>query len=355
MSYDLEILNLDDSKEINEYRKLLKNKGIDHPYYSYAFLHHHRIANSLSLVFHFKNESQTLAIMPILIRKVDSGHEELYDAISPYGYSGPLFHKASKEDIKGFWDAVDKWYQENKVVTEFIRFHLNDNEKYYSGQCVPTLNNIYGCLPPTFDEQWNTFLPKVRNNYRKAEKENLVFKLYTGKEISEDIITSFYIVYSETMKRNKASEFLYFSKEHFIKLVFANPEHFSIALVFKEDIAVSSELIIYVGDCIYAYLGGTLSNYFHCRPNDFLRVEIIRWAILKKNKHYILGGGIINDDGLYKFKKSLFPKSEDRIFYTGRKVIDREKYDLLNERTGISKHEDGENHNFFPLYRNTSK
>ena len=143
---------------------------------------------------------------------------------------------------------------------------------------------------------------------------------------------------------------LYFSLEHFENMILKNKENFTIVLVYKDDVAISTELIIHLNDCMYAYLGGTLSDYFNCRPNDYLRVEVIRWGIEKGKSHYILGGGITNGDGLYKFKKSLFPNSTDRIFYTGRKIINKTKYDELCELVcgPVNEKETG---SFFPLYR----
>ena len=39
--------------------------------------------------------------------------------------------------------------------------------------------------------------------------------------------------------------------------------------------AFSGEIILIAGDTLYSYLGGTLSDYFKYRPNDFLKIEVM--------------------------------------------------------------------------------
>ncbi|MBC73620.1 MAG: hypothetical protein CMH47_15440 [Muricauda sp.] len=349
--FDLDIIELDQQEGIDSYKHLIKTEWNNNPYYLYEYLSHHKSDNNKIIAFNFKVNGASTIIMPMILREIEASKEPFYDIISPYGYNGPLYEEGVNEQIiKKFWELVDEWYTKNNVISEFVRFHLNGNHQNYTGETVSTLNNVFGPLMDTFEEQWDSFVSKVRNNYRKAEKENLTIKFYEGKAIEPHHLTSFYDIYVSTMKRNGASKMLYFSLEHFENMILNNKENFTIVLVYKDDIAISTELIIHLNDCLYAYLGGTLSDYFACRPNDFLRVEVIRWGIQKGKGHYILGGGITNGDGLYKFKKSLFPNSTDRVFYTGRKIINKTKYDELCELVCAPVNEK-ETGSFFPLYR----
>ncbi|WP_192807510.1 GNAT family N-acetyltransferase [Croceivirga radicis] len=348
---ELDIIELDKAEGINAYDHLIKTKWNNNPYYVYDYLSHHKSKNNKILAFNFKVNGVSTIVMPMILREIEISKDSLYDIISPYGYNGPLFAKGTKESIiKKFWEHVDQWYAKNNVVSEFVRFHLNANHQGYSGEAIPTLNNVFGTLMNNFDNQWDSFVSKVRNNYRKAVKEGLSIKFHKGATIQYHHIGMFYDIYVSTMKRNGASKMLYFSLKHFENLILKNKESFTIALVYKDDIAISTELIIHFDNNLFAYLGGTLSDYFNCRPNDYLRVEVIRWGIENAKSHYILGGGITNGDGLYKFKKSLFPDSTDRVFYTGRKIINKAKYDELCTLVfrGNCKNE---LNTFFPLYR----
>jgi len=109
-------------------------------------------------------------------------------------------------------------------------------------------------------------------------------------------------------------------------------------------------------DTVFAFLGGTNAEYFSHRPNDFLRVKVIEWAIQNNKKHYVLGGGIKDGDGLYKSKKSFFPKDDDVVFYTGRKIVNQPIYDELSlciSSTYASLGREELNNQFFPFYRLT--
>lgn len=352
-NYQLEIIDLDDGDGLNAYKELIKSEWGDNPYYLFEYLSHHRSDTNQLVAFNFKEGNKSRVVMPMVVRQIELAQEPLRDAISPYGYSGPLYKNNTDSIVlKKFWEAVDDWYKKNDVVSEFVRFHLNGNHEHYSGHCVPTLNNVYGPLMDRFEPQWDAFLSKVRNNYRKAAKAELTIKFFEYSEIGPEHVADFYAIYVSTMKRNGASKSLYFSLEHFEDLILNNKENFTIVFVYKDAVPVSTELIIHLESSLYAYLGGTLSDYFEYRPNDFLRVEVIRWGIDKGYTHYVLGGGITNGDGLYKFKKSLFPNSTDKVFYTGRKIIDPKKYEKLCALAGFSD-EDLVPGAFFPLYRKT--
>ena len=47
-----------------------------------------------------------------------------------------------------------------------------------------------------------------------------------------------------------------------------------IAVTYFEDKPISTELIIVNENVMHSFLGGTISDYFNLRPNDFLKIEI---------------------------------------------------------------------------------
>ena len=357
-NYKLHIYNLDEPSEIQNYKKLLSKKWNNNIYNSVEHLDYFKSNTGEVKFFIFKKNGDILALMPLILRNINfDSKEDLYDVTSPYGYSGPMFCEyATTEDISSFWEYVDRWYANNNVVTEFIRFSLTDNQREYSGNLLNTLLNVKGKLFENFNDQWNSFLPKVRNNYRKAENNNLSFKIYSNAEITKEVISTFKDIYINTMKRNNAQSIYFFSKDYFETLILSNPDNFSIAIVYFEDHPISAELIINLDKTIFAYLGGTDANYFNYRPNDFLRVNIIKWAISENFEYYVLGGGMKDGDGLYKSKKAFFPKNEDVYFYTGRKIINPELYEqlcCLHDSNFKNLSDNDLNQKFFPYYRTT--
>ncbi|MGJ8734265.1 MAG: NeuD/PglB/VioB family sugar acetyltransferase [Cellulophaga sp.] len=348
--YNLFVKDLKTLEEINVYKELLTNYWCNNVYYTYEYLKYYENSTDELRYFLLTEDGIPATIMPFYIRKIDA-IENYKDVITPYGYGGPLCKDCSKTKILNhFWSMVDSWYNKNNIVSEFVRFNLNGNHVNYTGELSATLRNVKGTVKENDEDQWTAFSTKVRNNYRKAEKHELTFKLYEGNEITDSVIENFHKVYIETMDRNNAKEIYYFPKQYFENLIHANPNSFAIAKSYKDNVVASVELIIINNNTLYAFLGGTRAKYFECRPNDYLRVEILKWAVQQEKKFYILGGGLKDDDGLYKSKKVFFPKDDDVVFYTGRKIINKEIYDSLSEPI-VSATACDEVCNYFPVYR----
>ena len=330
-AYSLEMHSISDQLDEAKYNSALEEFTKFNIFYSLQYFNY-STDRELSY-FILKKNDEAKILMPISFNKISTptfNDISYFDATSPYGYSGPLFNNAVDNDIIIFWKKIDKWYKENNVITEFIRFNLEDNHSHYSGHLIPSLRNIKGKISD-FDILWNNFKQKVRNNYRRAEKSMLTCEIYSGI-ISDEIIDSFYSIFIKTMERNTATKNYFYPKKYFKNLVKHNQNKILLAIVYKEKIPISGEFIIINDDILYSYLGGTLSEYFETRPNDFLKIQVIKWAVENNKKNYVLGGGRKDFDGLYQYKKSFFPKDDDVIFYTGRKIINEEiYYNLLKD------------------------
>jgi sugar O-acyltransferase (sialic acid O-acetyltransferase NeuD family) len=325
--YTLKCIEINTDEDVNNYHTILDKFKAFNTFYSLEYCNHN-ILKKLHY-FIFSKNGEPCVIMPLFLYNVNLDKKDethtFYNAVSPYGYSGPLINEIigfSKLEL--FWQAVDHWYQSNNVVTEFVRFNLNNNQKGYTGHLLSTLNNVKGKLT-TFNDIWDSFKPKVRNNYRKAENNNLKAEIESSS-IGQETIDSFYAIYIATMKRNKATQNYFYPKSYFENLIYNEQNKIVIALIYFEDKPISTELLIVNGDAMYSYLGGTISDYFHLRPNDFLKIEMIKWGLQNNMKYYALGGGRKDGDSLYKYKKAFFPKDDDVMFYTGRKVIDNVQY-----------------------------
>ncbi|KGK29126.1 GNAT family N-acetyltransferase [Cellulophaga sp. E6(2014)] len=347
-SLSLKVIELNSKENIEGYKILLNSFWSNNIYYNYEYLIYYENDQQNLRYFLLELHGEPIVLMPFFMRRIDSNlklDNEFYDVITPYGYGGPLFDENVKNYLEYFWNKVDAWYSRNNVVSEFVRFSLRQNSDNYTGNLEHTLTNVRGLILEDQDKQWQNFVPKVRNNFRTAEKNNLSFVAKIGSNISQNDIVEFHSVYIDTMKRNNASEIYFFSLEYFQNLIFSNTQNFSIVFTEKDGVVISTELIIFWKDTMYAFLGGTRGDYFHLRPNDFLRVNIIKLASELKFKYYVLGGGRVDGDGLYKSKKAFFPKDEDPIFYTGRKIINSLVYSqLTQEHTSIKT-------SFFPAYR----
>ncbi|WP_378187985.1 NeuD/PglB/VioB family sugar acetyltransferase [Aquimarina sp. W85] len=337
------------------YKKLLQDLNNSNPFYKVELLDTSNMHKHPLCYFVLEENSTPLIAMPFYARSIDTQlGDDFKDVISPYGYSGPLFNSdlITNQHIKQFWKHVDTWYRENNIISEFIRFSLNDNHLHYSGTLIPSLKNVRGKIIDK-DAQWKEHKSKVRNNYRKALQEELKLVVYDDL-ITENIIKDFYRIYIQTMHRNNAHDLYFHPIDYFEEFIQNNPESVIIAMVYKDGEPISTELILKDDDTLYSYLGGTLSEYFYTRPNDFLKIEIITWARGQKFKYYVLGGGREDDDGLYKYKKYFFPNDEDVVYYTGRKIVNEELYNAIVREKLEANEIHPENFNkkvYFPQYR----
>ncbi|TWH99159.1 acetyltransferase (GNAT) family protein [Flavobacterium tiangeerense] len=351
------IYNLSTEEGIDKYKFMLSSFCENNPYYLIDYIN--IFSNSLKNLMCFSlvsEESNSVILMPGYLKPIVIGNEttHYFDFITPYGYSGPFFSENTRDsDINFFWDQVDKWYAENDVVSEFIRFNLSGNQTNYSGKIFPTMLNVKGKIIDK-ENQWKEFDAKVRKNVKRAERENLSSKVFYIN-IPKEKVKEFYEIYIQTMNRTNANENFLYTIEQFQIFLNNNKQHAAICTVYFENIPVSSELLLVSKDTIFSFLGGTNELYFDKRPNDFLKVEVLNWARSIDKKYYVLGGGYGFEDGIFKYKKSFFP--DDVVpYYTGRKIINNKVYEELVNKLNKVRFSNGlptleiEDNTFFPLY-----
>lgn len=351
----LETLTVNTNEASSYYHNIFSEFKFHNPFNSLELIKPLEDDENTLVCFVLRKKNVPIIIMPVYVRPIEAEelNDKYYDAISPYGYSGPMYDANIDDDyLRFFWSEVDSWYLQNNVVSEFIRFSLNYNYRCYTGNLDPSLVNVRGRLLP-IETLWKNFKQKVRNNVRKAEKSNLRFEIFHG-EFGSDIIKNFHDIYIDTMDRNMAANKYYFSLAYFKQLLSNNPLACAIAFVYDKQTPISAELILISEDSIYSFLGGTNSKYFEVRPNDYLKYKVAEWGFNQNKQYYILGGGRENKDGLYSYKKSFFSNDQDAIYYTGRKIVNLDMYKKLTELSLKFKINEFERNivlNYFPIYR----
>jgi hypothetical protein len=325
--YEFRVFEIASSEKVTLYKNALEKVGNHWPYHRHELLNVRLNEEAKLMCFLYSKEDKVQVVMPFYMRPIAIGNQKTgyFDVTSPWGYTGPLFRGAVQEDIaKEFWSYVDNWYAENNVVTEFVRFNFLDSHLFYSGHSVHTLYNVRGELKED-DVIWNNIQSKTKNKIRNAYKNNLEFVMYHG-DIPEDKVREFYEIYISTMDRNQAVDTFYHTLDYFREFVAANLDCCAIGMVYRDGKAVSTELFLMTNDTIFSFLGGTFSDYFKYRPNDFLKMETIKWAREKGLKFYVIGGGLKDNDSLYQYKKKFFRFDDDLQFFTGRKILNIEAY-----------------------------
>lgn len=269
-------------------------------------------------------------------------HGKYYDLSSPYGYGGFMGNVSDKQNLMNEWNqyCVEKGY-----VCEFVRFNLfSEYYTYFDGIVETHSHNVVRSLELSLDDMWMDFKQKVRKNVKKANKHELEIVHDSNGKYLDDFLR----IYYGTMDRTEAKEDFYFTKE-FFEMLNRMKDNVMYFHVRYKGIIISTELVIYGAENCYSYLGGTDREYFDMRPNDFLKYEIIKWAIGKGLKNFVLGGGYGSDDGIFQYKTCLAPNGIVD-FYIGKKIFDEEVYQKLVDIRCKEKMFDRDS-SYFPVYR----
>ena len=274
------------------------------------------------------------------------------DIATPYGYGGPFGwgHRWSPDTLRAFWLEVDAWAARSRVVSEFVRLSLfSETLVEYPGDRRSTADNVVRALKSQ-DELWRDFEYKVRKNVNKARASGVTVRI----DERGDHLDDFLAIYTSTMSRRNAQESYYFPREYFERIHTDLKGQFAYFHAFVGGSMVSTELVLVSADRIYSFLGGTDAAWFHVRPNDLLKVEIMNWAHSVGKTEFVLGGGYAPGDGIYRYKLSLAPGG--RVpFSVGHRVLNAGAYEaLLRARHRFAATQSAEwkpNPEYFPAYR----
>lgn len=273
------------------------------------------------------------------------------DVTSPYGYGGAYYwgDADAKADVSAaFWVAYDKWAKREGCISEFIRFHLFEQDMTsYPAEKVLRNKNIVRTLTLSEDDLWMDFKHKVRKNVKKSQKAGLECI------IDEDgrYLTDFLALYKSTMDRRDAADFYYFKREYFEAVFNHLPANSAYFYVLDGHKIVSTELVLYSSETVYSFLGGTREEAFDKRPNDLLKYKVMLWAKERGISNYVLGGGYMPEDGIYRYKQSFAPNGE-YCFYTGQRITNMGRYEkLVNARKKSLSVTWQPRDGYFPQYR----
>lgn len=274
-----------------------------------------------------------------------------YDIVTPYGYGGPVVLSCTDMEklMAAYREAFSAYCLEKNIVCEFIRFHLFDNvdvREHYYGETAHMLDNVVVDTTGVYDDIWMNYEHKVRKNVKKAVQNGLEVCVEQNLDHLEDFLA----IYYETMDRNQATDYYYFKRSYFEDIARLLPDNYVYFHVMKDGKVIATELVLCSENYAYSFLGGTNSEYYAVRPNDFLKDAVVRWCNETGRKCFVLGGGYHKDDGIYRYKRS-FTKAPDVPFFVGRAVWNQSAYDRLvalraEEDPGFDR-----NSAYFPLYR----
>lgn len=260
--------------------------------------------------------------------------EEYYDISGAYGYNGPHGFVTDKQFLHNYNRELQSYLESNNIVTEFVRYcPISNNRRFHTyTEQIDMLDNVYIDLSKGLDQVWNeSFEYRVRKAVRKGESYGLRTKILATDDITQADIDSFFQIYTSTMRRNNADMFYFFSLEFFKALVKNMKGMLLLATTYLEEKAVSTELVLTSGKLAYAFLGGTLDEYFQHKANTFQRWELLKYLQPRGFEKYSMGGSNKRGDSIYSFKKS-FAKNCENPFFIGTRVHLPEVYAQIQQQ-----------------------
>jgi hypothetical protein len=237
-----------------------------------------------------------------LKKSITYNNTTYYELITPYGYSG--YNYSYKTTYDAFLPLFRKIAKDRNYVVEIVRQNPYINRHIQiTNYDIVSSKTLYATNIVTFEEYYkNTLNNKKRNMYKKALKNNLVFRV---TPLTRDILKSRFIeLYNLTMNKVNAKPYYYFNEKYFESLEKINNTYLA-------EVADSTGNT--VGSCILFMYENYIHYHLSCNNNstncitDFLLINIVK--DFGVGKTVIMGCGVTENDKLSEFKCSLSNKT----------------------------------------------
>lgn len=244
-----------------------------------------------------------------------------FDLETAYGYGGFVINTDDQEFIANAVNQYVKKCMEENIIAEFIRFHpFNESPIKHRELFDMNLYDrdvVYVDLELSREERWNSYSSKTRNILRKCEKE-LTFEQSVN-------IEKFVDLYEQTMNKNNAGEFYYFSKDYYEQLL--KNSSIDLYVVKKDEQVISSAFFMQSDAFCHYHLSANDYNMRQYNANYLILDKMFELAKSNGKKYLHLGGGTtsLKDDSLLKFKQKFSKLTKP--FYISGKIYNKDIYD----------------------------
>ncbi|MBL7261382.1 GNAT family N-acetyltransferase [Paractinoplanes lichenicola] len=269
------------------------------------------------------DEAGRVFLLPLLLRPVPDS--DLQDAISPYGYPGPVgsadaaFWSRATATMTGLLCAEG-------VVTAFARLHPLlpgcPEALAGAGTVVNHGETVSIDLTLSLDELWSQTHRSHRNQINKAKRAGVEI-VFDDWDLFDDWIDT----YHATMRRVGATEFYFFGAGHFHRLRAALAEHVHLAVATLDGQVLGGNLFFEYAGLMHTHLQSTADAPVHY-ADKLLYHEVRTWGRARGNWIYHLGGGVGGTaDSLFRYKSQF--ASGRQQFHTWRVITDQSNFEKL--------------------------
>ncbi|TFE01712.1 lipid II:glycine glycyltransferase FemX [Jeotgalibacillus salarius] len=319
-------------------------------YYTFSYGQAFAIREEGELMAVYFEAERVKLFYSFIKRKIDGVDMDVYDLVSPYGYGGPHIEcqrgNSVSEVLPEFLKCFRKFCLENNIVTETIRYHplYGNGELFKNDLPVDYVRKTVGVdLSPSLDEIRMGYSSSNRRNIRAAIRNGLSCEVVPKTERNIRLFTE---MYHETMKRNEAAPYYFFSEELLhLQLEDTSTNKTELLFVEHKGKIVGGAILMIGPKYAYYHLGASLSEALLLRPNNLLFDFMVKRAREEGAEVLYLGGGTGENDSLFRFKAS-FSQGCHYNFYVGKVIHDSDLYTRILQEGKA----DG-NTDYFPLYR----
>lgn len=291
--------------------------------------------------------------LPLILRPLPGGIEGS-DAVSPYGYPGPLLSAEAQEDdsfVKASGAAVRDLLSDMQCCAAFIRCHplLKNAERLFEG--IGTLRwlgpTVWIDLHLDEEERWTQMTRNSRRSINRTRFEGYDVVVDEGWDLLDDFLS----LYWETMERVGASDSYYFDRQYFVELKAALGEQAHMLAVLRHGDVVAAGLYLERCGIVQFHLSGSKRLEGKLSADRLMIDHASAWFAERGNGVLHLGGGVgAASDTLLRFKAGFSPL---RGSYSVWEVVtNREMFRLACATAPTPDTEDGViGSRYFPPYR----
>ena len=337
--------------DLEKYSDLLKQMDDYTAYHTPQYLLAEEKAEEVPLTIFVYDDGEQLALLPSIKRNIGAirgleRYGNYYDLKTPHEYSGVLTSDNSEQLCLKFFNALENYCQEHKIIFQFIRFNpYRQTDSRAAEKCGynVTLSNqqTYVKLEHPLEKIFENFSPSARRNIRTALRNDLVCECVDASKENVDVFQRLYV---SAMKRLDAKPFFYFNREYFYKLLIDNDVTKLVFVKHGKNVAAAAILLL-SQEHSYYHLGCFDMAFSKLRPMDYLFYGLVKISKLYDKKFLHLGGGGLT---LKRFKQKFSDALVD--YYVAHKIFDGTIYKKICEEYLNATGGDVDK-NFLPLYR----
>ncbi len=272
-----------------------------------------------------------------LIQENDlSKGESLYDIQSAYGYGGPVVNSEGEDPLflQQAWGLFAKWCDEERVVTEFVRFHpLLENVRWASTSMdtFEDRKTVSIELESYESDLKNTsYYRRHRQMLNKAARMGFSFNVLPAKTELDWFVP----LYLKTQESLQAGSDTRFTVDYFKTLTAGLGQSTWLGVVRNSDGITAATLVLEGPTCLHSHLMGYRKDIPTAGMTNLLYHGIALEGANRNKALLHMGGGLaaseedplfrFEEDPLFRFKASLGPSRA--VFCLGTLCHNHDKY-----------------------------